>query len=293
MQNLTVLPLGGCLLHQPLVAVGAKREVKVRARLGIRGGTPLTHTLGELIQLIGVLRHEVTLPPGVKRLAGLPAAFQPLPGIGDLRNVDVVLVEPNTPVEIVYDSFALQRNAIINSILVPIRSANPGPEVAKMTAHWLVRGMMREDDSARRLGVDLAKLVPDSMPLADIARDVLVHARGDRRDVMTGLRHLRSILERPMAVLTYTPHYMPDGRPVSWPAGFREDMLSAAAELRLPVMEPWKLVEKHGVAMALIDYGHYTDELNLIVGRKILKFATRSCRAAARHERGQMREAAL
>ncbi len=81
-----------------------------------------------------------------------------------------------------------------------------------------------------------------------------------------------------MAMVTYTYRYMPDGRPVTWPAGFREELLDAAAELELPVFEPWKLVQEHGVARALQDIGHYTAGFDVIMGEALVDFAARTTR---------------
>ncbi|MBA3812187.1 MAG: hypothetical protein H0X27_11215, partial [Caulobacteraceae bacterium] len=157
------------------------RKLDVRARIGTGAGTPYTHTLGEMLQLIGVLRGDVTLPAEVKRLAGFKAAFQPLPGIGDFGEVEVVLVEASTPVEILYDNIVLQRNSIVQHIIAPLRLAHPQPAVRKLSSRWIFHGLLRQDEEPQTLGRQLAKLVPDSMPLADIARDVLVNARAVRR----------------------------------------------------------------------------------------------------------------
>jgi len=36
---------------------------------------------------------------------------------------------------------------------------------------------------------------------------------------------------------------MPDGRPISWPAGFSEELAAAVEALRLPALDPAPLVQ--------------------------------------------------
>ena len=49
------------------------------------------YSFSEMIQFVRMLRGEIVLPPEIKELAGMDARFEPLPGIGDFANVDVVL----------------------------------------------------------------------------------------------------------------------------------------------------------------------------------------------------------
>ncbi len=274
MQQIRILPLGGCLLHRPLGDFG-KFKYNVRARVGTGGSVRENYSFGEMIQFVRLLRGEIVLPREIKELAGVDARFEPLPGIGDFANVDVVLVEPSTPFDIVLGDYLLNRTAIIARIVEPIRAANPEPKYARMSNYWMTKGLHAGDVAVQEsLGAELAERLPDTMPLADIARDVLMNARAVQRDVSQGLGELRAMIDRPMGVLTFIFQYLPDGRPVSWPAGFRDDMLAAAAALNLPVFEPWRLVEQYGVAATLKDdLRHYKDEFMPTVSQAIVDFA--------------------
>jgi hypothetical protein len=252
---------------------------------------PVTHALGDMVQFIRFLRGEIVLPPQVKLLTGMNEHFRPLPSAGDFADVDVALVEPNTPTEILYGDFLLQRNAVISHIIDPIRIAHPDPAIAKMAGNWFMQGLISGNEATRLdLGSKLAALVPPS-PMADVARDVLLTARGERRDVEEGLRALQAVLHRPIGLLTYIYQYMPDGRPVSWPAGFRDDLLHAAGSMKLPIFEPWTLVERVGVKVALTDdLRHYRDAFMLPIGEAMVSFAGEVVRRAGKPRGSPMKD---
>jgi hypothetical protein len=227
-------------------------------------------------QLVKFLRDEIQIPNDIKILAGMDAWFEPLPGHGDFRNADAVIVEPNTPTEIIYGDYTLNRTAIITHILEAIRLISPGPETARMTNFWMTKGLLAGDEAAQiGLGSQLADIIPDTMPLADTTRDVLLNARSEQSDLARSLQDLHAMIDRPIGVMTCIFQYMPDGRPVSWPADFRDNVLAAAAALDLPVFEPWRLVQQYGVDVTLKeDRRHWNEEFVPTISRAIIDFAT-------------------
>jgi len=240
---------------------------------------PPAYSFAEMFQFISVVRGEIVVPGPIMELAGFNKDFQPNPAIGDFEDMDVVLLEPNTPTDIMYGDYVLNRTAILNSILLPIRAAHPDLETAKMTNQWLTNGLLGGDEATQKeLAEKLLGLMPKTLPFFDILCDVLVRARTRQHDVADGLRGLHSMIDRPTGVLTFTFRFMPDGRPISWPAGFQDEVLSTANALELPVFEPSRLVEKlveqHGVAKVLTaDMRHYSDDFMPVVGRAIVDFA--------------------
>ncbi len=277
-EDVKILPLGGCLLQVPLMSYDKPLYIKTR-RLASRFLLPAPYSFAEIFQFIGLLREEITVPGPVKRLAGLAEDFAPYPSIGDFRNFDVVLLEPSTPIDIMYGEFALNWTAIFKDIIMPIRAAHPGPEVAKMTNHWLNVGLLGGDEAKRvQLAGQLNDLLPKDSPSAEVFSDVVLTARARQHDVAMGLRALHGMIDRPTGVLTFTFRFMPDGRPVSWPAGFQDEVVSVAAALAMPVLEPWRLIEalieRHGVSAVLMpDLRHYADAFMPIIGRAIIDFA--------------------
>jgi hypothetical protein len=282
--DVKILPLGGCLLQAPLMTHNRRLYVNTRKIVG-RFSYPPLYSFSEIFQFIRAVRGEISVPEPIKQLAGFNKDFQPNPSIGDFADMDAVLLEPNTPTDIVYGDYTLNRTAILMKILLPIRAAHPDLETAKMTNHWLTKGLLGNDEAAQKaLAKTLVGLMPKTLPFFDILCDVLMSARTRQQDVADGLRVLRSMIDRPTGVLTFTFQFMPDGRPVSWPAGFQDEVLSTANALALPVFEPGRLVEKlveqHGAAKVLMpDLRHYSDDFMPVVGRAIADFAATVARS--------------
>jgi hypothetical protein len=280
--NIRILGLGACMLQKPIVTFNEFLHWKIKRSL-IKAAYPAVHSFGECAQFLHALRGDIEIPPAILPLAGYLSHFKPLPGVGDLHGVDVVLLEPNSPSDIHYGDHILNRTAICLHLIDPIREANPGTEVAKMTNLWLNKGLLGEDEATQvRLAEELIKLAPESLPDAEVMFDVLLRARARRREVLEGLASVASMIDRPLGVVTYTFQYLADGQAVSWPPGFREEVLSAAQALGLPVFEPSSLVREHGVETALApDLRHYADDFLPTVGRAISEFAVTVAREAS------------
>ena len=90
----------------------------------------------------------------------------------------------------------------------------------------------------------------------------------------------------PIGAVVYTFRVMPDGRPVSWPAGFREEIIAAAEKEKLPMFETAEMVSAFGVEKAFSrDMRHYSEAFSPVVGEALLQFAEKICadaRATAR-----------
>ncbi len=273
-----ILPLGGCLLKIPLRTLNRPLFARTSRLLG-RAQFPTTYSFEECKQYIRMVRGEISLPREIGDLAGFQPDFQANPEAGDFHTMDVVLIEPGTPIDIMYGDYALNRVAVRQCIIDPIEAANPGADVAKIGSRWLHKGLLGGDEATQtQTAEQLAGLMPRELPASEVMRDVLFSARSRRCSAAEGLRAVRSMIDRPLGVVTFTFRYMPDGRPVGWPAGYPEEVASAARALALPVFEPWKfaqeLFERHGVAKVMRDdLQHYADEFMPVVGRAIFDFA--------------------
>jgi hypothetical protein len=119
----------------------------------------------------------------------------------------------------------------------------------------------------------------DAMIPADFADrerlvDVLHNARAIERDAEADLAALAARIPIPVGVVAYAFGYLPDGRPMFWPANLNITLKAAATALGLPFLEPWRLVEQHGVEIALKeDLRHYRDDFVPVVADLIAEFA--------------------
>ena len=128
----------------------------------------------------------------------------------------------------------------------------------------------------------LASYVPGASPHEEFSRALFLETRSSRTDVLGGFIKMREMLNRPMGVVSYVFRYMPDGRPISWPAGFREEVLAAAKRLDLPVFDPVPMVQSFGIETALqVDLGHYSERFLPLAADGLIEFA-RSVHRSAR-----------
>lgn len=260
MQTYRVLPFGACGLHGPL-----NEAVKPPARIAfakLNKGTlvPSVYSFGEIFQLIRMYRGEFDIPADIRRLCDMRPNFEPLPGAASFTEVDVILVEPNVPIDIKFREFHLNRASVIGTFIDPLKKLVPA--VAKPANVWFNKGLMAVNDEVRAGAArQIIDLIPDDFADAALAREVFAEAHSSRHEVADGLRRLREMTSLPIGVVTYIYQYLPDGRPVSWPPEFRQQVIDTANKLGLPLFEPVRIVEKHGVHAALKDdLRHYRDE---------------------------------
>ena len=115
--------------------------------------------------------------------------------------------------------------------------------------------------------------VPDDLANADLIRSVLRNARGEMQNVRQNIDRMRREISGPVGVVNFVFQYMPDGRPVSWPPGFCDELRDAAAAHGWPVFDPDRLVARYGVETSLRpDLRHYRDDFLPTVARHIKEF---------------------
>lgn len=92
-------------------------------------------------------------------------------------------------------------------------------------------------------------------------------------EIAERMRLIRALTSLPVAVVLYNFRYMPDGRAIDWPTGFKADVQKAACDLGLPYYDPTPLVQQHTVSTAMVsETGHYKSEFNEIVASDYLRF---------------------
>jgi hypothetical protein len=273
---LNVLLFGGCLVHWPMT-----RTSKARGRLRCDSYGPVReiHSFGEMFQIVEILRGERKLPREYQRITRMTELL-PVTGAANFSNIDVALLEPASPIELSFRGVAFNRNAITVTFLRPI--VDRGREERKVAAAWLRQGLVGMNETIRaEAAAKLASYVPGSSRRDEFARALFLETRSSRTDVLGGFIKMREMLNRPIGVVSYVFRYMPDGRPISWPAGFREEVLAAAQKLDLPVFDPVPMVQSFGVGTALqADLGHYSERFMPVAAVGLIEFARNVHRSA-------------
>lgn len=267
--SVNVLVFGACLVRGPLNPMA---RVGSRFTFANYGSLPGTYTLGEIFQAIGVLRGERDVPQDIRPLCNMKSNFRPVKRAAEFSDVDVALLELSSPIELVFRGCYLNRNRLQQLIMNPI--ADLSRAARKCGNFWLRNGLVGLNETARQeTAEELASYIPPDMENAELARAVILETRSFKSDLGEGLRRARELINRPIGVSVYVFQYVADGRAISWPAGFHDEVKAAADQVGLAVFEPSHVVKAYGVKAALCeDLRHYSDEFLPVIGDALVDF---------------------
>jgi hypothetical protein len=253
----------------PIVATPRAKDVLDYERYG---PFQLLHSFRQMHQRIQLIRGERAFPSTMRMLCRFPHDLKALPGIADFHDLDVTLVEPTTPVDLVFRGFSINRRAL-QRIVYPAAGEND-ETTATVIKRWFRNGLVGFNEEIRKEAVEyLLTRISDVTPRERLARALVKETSGVKSDLLGGLQALRDVLKGPMGLVLYNFRYMPDGRAISWPQGFREETVDAAKSLGLPIYDPTSLVVGYGTNAALLPKdGHYTEEFLPIMGDALVTF---------------------
>ena len=265
--------MGACLLHGPM-SVAIRSGEMGRTTVGKGGSAPGTYSFGEMIQLLDFLENKMDIPAEFRPICGYHVPYQPGPGAPGFTGADVCLMEPNGVVDIDWDGLKINRAQVQRYITNPLKTL--GRDTAKMANNWYQRGILACNEEVRaELAAELIRQVPDNLEGRDLMIGVLDRAHGVKRDAEADLEEIVGRVPIPIGVLAYAYQYLPDGRPMFWPADFNQTIKSVVSRFDLPFLEPWRLVLEHGGEPVLKpDLRHYREEFIPTVATFISRFAS-------------------
>jgi hypothetical protein len=271
---LRISPLGGCPLANPMIRL-RKRGVAISIfnELGFRS-TPLSLSAGGALQLVRMCRGEFRIPEIVRDICyKLPPAGMPPRAAEALSTADLVLVEMSTPMEICYRDYIFSQNRLREYLVRELREM--GEAAVKTATKWESALKKGDNGRARYLSEKLNDILAREKHgalLEDIINNTTSRVLcGDA--IHEGINEIRKLLPLPFGIVLHNFHYMPDGRPVVWPQGFKDDTISAAERLGIPTYDPAPLVQKAGTAVALADdLRHYSPFLYEQLADEFLRF---------------------
>lgn len=266
-----ILNFGSCGINNPQFSLNAEGRVPyLWSRFGFKH-TPYALSSGAAVQLFDFCAGERRLPLETRLLAYMDPN-QPTAQTRDvLFDADVILVEMSTPIEYLLDGAIVNINRISESVVAPLRKCMD----KKLVARW-AGGLSQGDEEIRKVSAEalLAQMPED----ADKSLTMLIkelHARRlDTDDMVRDLSALRERLRRPMGLVLFDYCYMPDGRPVEWPTGFKRQQVDVAKRLGIPTLDFAPIVEKLGTAVTMeSDLRHWKVEAYPIQAEKLYDFA--------------------
>lgn len=269
-----VFSLGACQLSSPLSAIMSDGKVKSAWALAKQRAVACYCT-GDALQVIRLYRRQIQLSKGLQLYCGFGENADEARGHGPLDHTDITLMDCNTPVELSLDGVFINRSLITTRLFHPLAAARPDLEGTYQM--WWSKGVLEDDHEVRKeTSLALIPALDGVVPYPDVAAEILAGTRGLRQteqDLIGALDELRSQLRGPVGMLTSTYRYLPDGRPVSWPAGHLEMTRAAARHLDIPLFDTIKLVQEHGVATAMNErMTIYRPEFHIVAGNAIHGF---------------------
>ena len=201
---------------------------------------PVCMTVGQMLQLIDILRGRVVVGEAVRELCAIHPAFRADAIAPSFRDADLALVEPTSPVDITYRGCVLDWPAIQQRLLAPDLALGPP---AKLVANRWLRGLlaMREDIRSQAAG-ELLGLIPRDLEGGRLVGTIVEEARSRRCDLVGGLRRMSEELATPLALVAAPPAYLPDGRLSPSQDAFQAEVRDAAIALGLPIFEPAEFI---------------------------------------------------
>jgi len=276
--SMRVFGLGACLLSGPL-SEGIRRDLIGRAVIGRGGPTPGTYSFGEMFQLLDFLEGKIDIPAEYRSICGYKETYAPGPGASGFTGADVCLIEPNGVVDIDFRGLKLNR-AQVQALLARLKQISR--PAAKAASRWYAQGLLACNDALQKeIATELIAAMPDDFTDRAFIEAVLTEAEGMLRDVADDLAQLRRRIPIPIGLIAYAYQYLPDGRPVFWPPDLQEQIKTAAAQLGMPYIEPWRLVLEHGGEPVLKpDLRHYREEFIPTISTLFARFAAEVAAAA-------------
>jgi tetratricopeptide (TPR) repeat protein len=287
-----VIGFGGCQLHGPLNSISKRRLVSTAFEaMGFRQ-TPFVFTPAAALQLLAYCRGQLEVPPLIRRLCWAGSEYAPDQKAAEIVNeAEIVLMEPNSPVDIVYKGFFLSQQEV-KKYIEDVAEAQR-PVLGKAVRLWKREGLLEGNENSRLAAAAeiLEKFTPRTES-DELLLDVVREARGvsaDAKGVRDGIAQVRDALKARMGVVLYTMRFTPEGKPTSWPPDFKDNVLAAARDLNLPIYEPAHLIAERGVKIALKDFRHYHTSFKAIAGDALLPFIRKVSNGAGFDDAAQER----
>jgi hypothetical protein len=265
---LKLLVLGSCHVRRPLSHLSPKAPA-VRVSRNYGPMEPI-HSFGEMFQVIDILRGKKTIAPEYMHLCRM-GGLTPAPAAAHFDDIDLVLIEPATWVELTFQGIAVNRGNIFYDLVRSVRLKYR--KAAKIGAIWFRVGLQELDGHVQEeLGAQLLEIIDGDTEEDEIARSVIRDIRATKSDIAAELQTLQQTLGRPIVMAGSVFQYMPDGRAVRWPAGFSEEVEEAARQMQIPMFDPAPVVLDYGAERAVNHDRHYSDAFLPVMGEALAQF---------------------
>ena len=272
---INITPFGGCLIHNPLAEFYRRNKTfGLYSKQNGWGSRPFSLSANTNLQLVDFITGRVEIPRWIRSYIYFEAVGDPTEEQGrKFLAGDIALVEMSTPLEYSFDRFLLNVNQFelfVRTVLEALDSER------KLIGTWH-RALKQGDEDARGAAAEqIGRLIPKDTPEREIMTRFVLETRSrllTADDMTTSMADLRDRLGIPVAMILHNFSYMPDGRPISWPADFKANSIEVARRLNIPTFDLAPFVRAEGVDKTLsFDRRHYQDRHLAPVGEMMNDF---------------------
>ncbi len=265
-----ILNMGSCGIHNPQFSLNTKGIIPyIWTAMGFTS-TPYALSSGAAIQLYDFCVGERYLSDDVRRLSydgiNLPSSANR----HEIDDCEITLVELSTPIEPLFEGAIVNINWVSFYVIAELKRRGVDE---KLVAHWASALMDQREEARAEHGAAILKKLPKKQ---DMVRRAVSELRTRRIDVDQMVRDLSALRERvakPMAFVHYDFRYMPDGRAIDWPAGFKKEQREVARLMDLPTLDFAPTVAQLGVDQVIMpDMSHWKAECYPIQAEMIYDF---------------------
>jgi hypothetical protein len=265
-----ILNMGSCGIHNPQFNFNTKGIVPyIWAPIGFTS-TPYALSSGATIQLYDFCVGDLYLSEDVRRLSydniNLPLSSTR----HEIDDCEIVLVEMSTPVEPLFEGAILNINWISFYVMEELKRSGVDE---KLVAHWSSALMDQREEARAEHSAVILKTLSKKQDMVRRAVSELRTRRVGVDQMVQDLSALRERVGKPMALVHYDFRYMPDGRAIDWPAGFKKEQREVARIMGLPTLDFAPTVAQLGVEQVIMpDMSHWKAECYPIQAEMIYNF---------------------
>lgn len=162
-------------------------------------------------------------------------------------------MEMSTPIEYLYEGFALNINRFEEVTLPALKESGVPP---KLVSRWRSALLKNNEETRKELAAEIFVASNGFSEEQQWLRQFIATTISRRVSVermISDLDQLRSRLNAPLFMVHHNFQYMPDGRPVSWPPDFKEQSLEVARRLGVKALDYAPFVQQHGVSRVMAE----------------------------------------
>jgi len=173
--------------------------------------------------------------------------------------------------------YALHRSQILTGFLNTISDVSE--ELRAAGSAWFNVGLFGQDRDVQQEAAEI--LIPALHGRVDdeaVARQILLEAKAVEQSFsqyMDSIGEFCDMVNLPIGLVTFVHSFLPDGRPMGWPADFIENTIRIASILELPTFDSALMVNRYGVDVSLDERRMlYRKEFWPILADEFLKFSS-------------------